>query len=127
MPKTAQLTPRQRRGIEALLTARTTTEAAAAAGVSRRAMTTWLALPHFRAALALAQAQAIGGAVRKLGDVMGRSVDQLSTLIGDDEAAVKLSAIRIVMQSWPALRLSEDLERRLEALEAAQGGNHAKS
>ena len=127
MADNGKLTPKQEHAISTLLVERNVKAAATAAGVGYRTLRGWLDLPHFARALRDAQAQVVGDALRKLADVMGRSVDVLSNLIADDDPATKLAAIRIVMSAWPALKQAEDFERRLSALEQATKQEAAKS
>lgn len=130
MSSSEQLTPRQRRAIEALLTARNVTDAAQAAGISRRTLTGWLTLSTFQAALKQAQGEVIGATVRRLADVTGLAVDTLQNVMGSSNAEDrdKVRAANIALSRLPELLQIHDFEERLARLEAAaQGAKDDKS
>ena len=115
---TDKVTPKQARGIAALLTEPTITGAAKAAGVAPKTIYKWLKLPHFRDALQDAQGREINAAAARLAGGLGVALEELERLVtGADSESVKHSAIN----SWlnHALRLREfsDLEERVRALE----------
>jgi phage terminase small subunit len=120
MGKDGQLTPRQERAIDALLTSRNVTDAAFKAHVSRRTLTGWLALPHFQAALKRRTSEMIDATIRRLSDATGTAVDvlqgaMLSVLSPEN---VKVNAANIVLQRLYDLKTLGEFEARLAALEA---------
>ena len=119
MTKT-ELSPRQRAGINALMTCRTAKAAAAAVGVSERQLLKWLTLPEFQAALREAQRIALDTTVRRLAELSGQAVDTLRDVMRDEATpGVKVRAADVSLSQL--MRLSElaDLEARITALEAA--------
>jgi phage terminase small subunit len=119
MGKDGQLTTRQRRAIDALLTSRNVTDAAYKAHVSRRTLTGWLALPHFQAELKAASAEVVDATIRRLSDATGTAVDVLTGAMLSVLSAesVKVNAANIVLQRLYDLKTIGDFEQRLAALE----------
>lgn len=121
-----ELTPRQSRGIRALLANPSVTKAARSIGVSRQAMTGWLAEPHFRQALREAEAVALDAACRKLIGLTDTAIDVLQELLLDPDASdtTRLRSAQTVLTSLLQLRNSYSLEQRLvdieQRLEAVQ-------
>ena len=116
--KVTQITPKQARGIAALLTESTIQAAAAKAGVAPKTIYKWLKQPAFSAALSKAQAQEIDAAAARLAGGLPQALDELERLITTAQSeAVRRQAV----SEWitHALRLREfsDLESRIAALE----------
>lgn len=117
------LTPAQRRAIEALLTAKNISAAAATAKVSRRALTRWLAEDEpFCAELRRAEGEVLQGVARRLASLAAASLDVLHEMLtGDDQApALKLKAADIVLSKLAPMKELIDFEQRLSALENAR-------
>ncbi|MFZ1708241.1 MAG: hypothetical protein WAW20_06540, partial [Anaerolineae bacterium] len=91
MASNGALSAAQRRLIPALLTCRTVTAAAESAKVAERTAFRWLADPAFQAAVAAAEGDVIGGAVRALLGLAESAVDCLRDTLDDAElpASVK--------------------------------------
>lgn len=106
--------------MQALLTERTIGDAAEAAKVSRRTLTTWLGDAQFCAELRKATGEAIDATVRRLTHLSASAVDTLSDAMGSGElTGVRVRAADIVLGRLLALRELHDLEQRIAALEAA--------
>lgn len=119
-----RLTPRQRKAIEALLTTGDKTAAAEAAGVQRQTIYRWLKLPHFRAALAEAEAEALASLSRALVRLGDNATATLEQAMGDDESSwsVKVRAADVVLSRLLQLRELVDLEQRVSELERQLSG-----
>jgi hypothetical protein len=117
-------TPRQRKAIEALLTTGDKSAAARAAQVRRSTIYRWLRQPHFQAALAEAEAEALVSLSRtlvRLGDKAGRT---LESAMDDPDAALshRIRAADIVLSRLLQLRELVDLEARVCELERKLAG-----
>lgn len=121
MAENSALSPRQQRAISALLSAKTVSGAAKAAGVGERTVFTWLRDPGFRAALSVAEGELIDQAVRRLMRLQDTAIDTIEQVLGDTEAsqAVRLKAAQMVLETVLRLREQRDTEQRLSALEQA--------
>ena len=112
------VTPKQVRGIMALLTEPTITGAAKAAGVAPKTIYKWLKLSHFRDALQEAQGQEINAAASRLAGGLGVALEELGKLVTTAESE---SVRRAAVNDWlsHAVRLQETiaLEERVRALE----------
>jgi len=116
---TAVLTPKQRRGVEALLQSKTNIEAAQTAGVSERQLYTWLKNPIFRAEVMAAETAARENAQRWITVKTTAALEVISTVMVDDAAshAVRLSAAKAWLDYFFKSRDDADIDRRLTALE----------
>lgn len=113
------LTPKQRRAVEALLTNWDTTQAAQAAGVSRDTLYRWMREERFRAALNDATRQALEGLSRSLivlGDKAARTLEEALDAFQTPTGA-KVRAADIVLSRILQLRELVDLEARVTELE----------
>jgi site-specific recombinase XerD len=114
----SHLSVRQQRAIEQLLTAESLTQAAVAAGISRRTLTRWLADPAFVAALEQAGSEAVANAARKLSGLSETAVEELRSILENGSTeVVRLRAIEMVLAHALRWRELADLERRVAALE----------
>ena len=122
MAQNSTLSTRQARAIEALLTSPSITEAAEACGIGRRTLHTWLDSADFRAALASAESDAIGAAVRRLvGDMAGNLATMREIRDDPDQSATlrlrAAIALDASLQKWRDLASTEErlavLEERL--------------
>lgn len=129
MPK--NLTPRQRRAVEALLSNWDTTKAAEAASVSRDTLYRWLRSDNFRDAIQDATRAALENLSRGLVTLGGNALKVLdNAMIGDSpmQAGARVRAADIILSRL--LQISElvDLESRVSTLEkAAKNDNQKKS
>ena len=112
------LTPRQRRGVAAILDCPTITTAAIRAGVAEKTIDRWLKLPAFVAELKARQAAVIDRASGRLVQGLAQALDTLSDLMTTAESeSVRRSAASEWLANCMTIREQTDLEKRLEALE----------
>lgn len=121
------LPPRQQRAIAAILAEPSADRAAAAAGVSPRTLRRWAAGDDFRDALGQAQREAFAGAMRRLQVGAIAAADRLVAMLADPSAPAyaRVQAASVILRAGQAWVETDDLARRLEALErrlAAGGG-----
>lgn len=113
------LTPRQRRLVEALLTSPSLAEACRTAGVSRMTAYAWLRQPVFSQALHQAQAALLAEGTRRLLRLQAKAIEALERLLDDEQApySTLLSTAKVVLEM--ALRYHElaTLEQRIGELE----------
>ena len=115
----ANVTPRQRKAIEALLTHGTVSQAAKAAHVARKTIYAWLRQPAFRAALSEAEHLALDALQRTLvhlGDAAAHTLE--SAMLDADSDSVKVRAADVVLSRLLQLRELVSLDARVAALEA---------
>ena len=116
---TDNLTPKQHKAVESLLTTWDTTAAAAAAGVSRDTLYKWMRSKEFRQALQDATRASLENLSRGLVTLGTKAMTVLSDALDDTTApaAAKVRAAEIVLTKILALRELVDLEERITALE----------
>jgi len=116
--KVTQITPKQARGIAALLTESTITAAAAKAGVVPKTIYKWLKQPAFSAELSKAQAQEIDAAAARLAGGLPQALDELKRLMttAQSEAVRRQACSEWITHCRHLLEFS-DLEARISALE----------
>ncbi len=117
MPK--NLTVKQRKAVESLLTTWDITQAALLAGVSRDTLYRWLRAEEFRQALQDATRASLEGLSRGLVAMGTQAMEVLSAAMADTTApaAAKVRAAEIVLTKILSLRELIDLEERITALE----------
>lgn len=122
MTKNGALTPPQNRVITALLTERTTRDAARAANVAERTLWRWLADPAFRAELTRQEGAVIDEATRGLLAMQGTALEVFDNILKSPTAndANKLRAAEGVLDYLLKLRELNSLEERIRKLEEAQ-------
>ena len=112
------LTPKQRRGLAAILASPTLAAAAAQAHVNPKTLTRWLVQPAFIAALKAAQAGVIDRASGRLVQGLAQALDTLSDLMTTAESeSVRRSAASEWLANCMTILERTDLEARLDALE----------
>ncbi len=111
------LTPQQRRAIEALLTQPSVQEAARESEVAPRTLYRWLKDPRFQQALHEAEGQALGALARRLIDKGARAVEVLGEAMEGEGTSLQVRAARIVLESLLKLREQHSIEERLTRLE----------
>lgn len=119
------ITTRQRRAIAALLSTQTVERAAEQAKVGPRTLYRWMAEDApFRAALTVAEGDAIGAATRRLVALQDGAVTTIAMVMADRTIApaTRLRAATAVLDYLLKLRELVDFETRLSALEAAANG-----
>jgi len=119
MTKPESLSPRQRRFVAAMMTARTVTEAAEAAGVSERTGRQYLTQPAVKAALSQALDSALHLASRQSAAAMTDALATLQEIHQDptNPAGSRVSAARAILEAAPKLREALDLAERVTELE----------
>lgn len=115
----AGLSERRRRAIEALLTARTVTAAAAQCGVGERTLRRWLADEAFRAAYREVGRQRLSDTVNRLRAAADEAVEALRTALADDRTSNRIRAATVLLETAVKLEV-DDLAVRVQALEALQ-------
>lgn len=121
MAEKVTLSPKQTKALTALLATGEVTQAAEAAGVTRKTVHKWLLLPDFRAALDLGEGEAFKDATRRLSGLLVRSVEELEKLLLKNDLPVsdRIRIIRTVLDTYPRLREITSLDGRIAALEEA--------
>ena len=117
MTQNGTLTPKQARGVECLLTARTTQAAAKCAGVSFRQMCRWMKEPHFQRALQDAQGAALSETIRGLTHLSGDTLDVFADSLKAGSPGIRLRAADTILGRLLQLRDAHEIEQRLQALE----------
>lgn len=121
------LTPKQHRAIEALLTSGDMTRAAERAGVSRETLYKWLKSEPFRQELKAGEAKALEALSRRLVALGDSAVLALQDgLNADNPTAVRLRAADIIIGRLLQLKELVNLDERVSALEEKQNEQHRK-
>jgi phage terminase small subunit len=115
---TDKLTRRQKQGVQALLTARTVVEAAAAIGARRRTLQRWLKQPAFKQALQEAQAELLTQASRQMQAELSEAVATLVSLMDESNvASVRLRASEALLTRALLYVDAVELQQRITVLE----------
>ncbi len=115
---TANLTPKQRKAIEALLTNGDISHAATAAGVSRDTLYRWMQEETFKQALEGSTRKALEGLSRALVALGGKATETLDEAMTDGlRMGDRIRASDIVLSRLLQLRELVDLETRVSELE----------
>ena len=120
MANDGNMTPAQNRAIVALLAERDTKAAAKAAGVSYRTLCRWLENPAFQTELKTASSAVIDSALLRLSELTAQAVEVLREIMTDKDASAgtRVQAANIALARFLDLRESQELEKRIAALEA---------
>jgi phenylpyruvate tautomerase PptA (4-oxalocrotonate tautomerase family) len=113
------VTPRQQRALEALLAGATVAEAAAAAGVARKTVYSWIQSPAFRAELDAAQRAAIEAITRRIVRLAEAATEALRVALEEAPPATRVRAADVLLRRLLEFREFTALEERVAALEAA--------
>jgi transposase len=114
------ITVKQHKAIAALLSERTTRDAAKAAGVSEKTLYQWLNEPAFRAVLREAEKSILDDVTRRLSAGASLALDTLKKLVQSARhESTKLRASVAWLELSLKYRDMHDIEERLTALEAA--------
>ena len=117
------LTPKQRKALEAYVLTGSATEAAAAGGVSRQTFYTWRAEPLFVAELRRLDGDALQNLGRRIMALSEAACKALADALADEQPiGIRLRAAAIVAERGPALAELTTIVQRFEALEAAYAG-----
>jgi hypothetical protein len=110
---TDKVTPKQARGIMALLTEPTITAAASKAGVTPKTIYKWLREPRFKAALSEAQAGEIDAAARRLSGLQSKAIGALVKVFERAEEQDALNIAELFTEETYTLKDSEATATRL--------------
>lgn len=115
---------KQQKAITALLTERTTRDAAKKCGVNEKTLYTWMNEPAFRAALRDAEKAILDDVTRRLSAGQSLALDTLEKLIQSARhESTKLRASVAWLEMSLKYRDMQDIDERLTALEAALNDN----
>ncbi len=116
-----KLTRREILVIDALLTSRTVKEASKVSGVSEATIYRYLKKPHVRSALRERRSELINGVLRYFTHLGKKAVDNIASLLDSENEKVKFEASKFTLETLLKLKQIEELEDRLERLEAIVG------
>lgn len=108
--------------IAALAGGATVKDAAKQAGVSERTARRRLTSADFRRQVDDARSEIVGRSVAILARLSTEAAETLGELLGAESESVKLGACRSILELGVKLRETEDLARRLAAIEAQLDG-----
>ena len=111
------LTPKQRRAIAAILTARNYEEAITAAKVTRQTFYNYFKLPHFKAELDRRLNDLTDGAFNQLKSAGGQAVETLRALLGSENESVRLRASQAIIEYVIKARELGEISARLDEIE----------
>ena len=113
----SKLTPKQRRTLAAILTARTYEDAIKAARIGRHTFYNYLKQPHFKAELDRQLNDLTDGAFNQLKSAAGDAVDTLRTLLNSESENVRLRASQAIIDYVIKARELGDISARLDEIE----------
>ena len=113
----SQLSPKQRKALEALLVAPTITAAAEQAGCTERSIRNWLHDEGFKATFLEARRAIMDAAILDLQRAYSQAAKVLISLLSDENPHVQLRAADLIMSRADKWIETEDLEARISALE----------
>ena len=114
------LPQKQAKAVISLLNSRTISEAASQTGVNESTMWRWMREEAFQEALQEAKHRLLAQAVIQLQQATGEAVETLRTIITDKDAPAssRVSAAKVVLETAVKVGKIEEIETRLNALEA---------
>ena len=116
-----ELTPRQRKGIAALLATRTEAEAARMVGVLPRTFSRWMEQPAFRAELKRVlqetTSKVVGETLKRLTDGQKQALDVLEGVMETGKANERRQAAATWLITWRDMTELVDFSERLDRLE----------
>jgi phage terminase small subunit len=114
-----QLSPKQRRFLAAMLTARTVADAARLAGIAERTAYLYLSTPEIRAALDNTLDEALSHTAQQAAVAMDRAIAALCVILEDPASPVvaRIAAARTILQIGPRFHESVTLTRRVTTIE----------
>ncbi len=121
------LTARQLRVIPFLLESPSIEEGCRKAGVAKATFYGWLKEEAFKEALRSQREEVIQGGLETLKANVSRATETLVRLLGSEKEAIQVRAAEDIIEYTQKALEYEELERRVEALEAKlgqPGGNH---
>ena len=111
------LSPKQHRAVEALLTSAGVAEAAAVVGVAPSSVYRWLKDPTFREALVAGEREATRQTGRALAAMARLALKALEDGLRHSEIKIRLRAAECYFSRATAWRESSELDQRVETLE----------
>jgi hypothetical protein len=114
----AELSDRQRRAVEALLSSKTVCEAATKTGIGERTIRRWQTDATFRDAYRAASRERLSEALGRLRSAASAAVTALQESLSADAPGVRVRAAQVLLDSAIKAEV-DDLERRVQALEEA--------
>jgi hypothetical protein len=128
-PTLSQLSPKQRKAVEALLTTGEVKAAAAEAGIHRDTLHRWLKQPLFLEAVRSAEAEALDELSRLLVRLGRTAVATIAKAMTDPATpvATKVRASDVALGRLLQLRELAQLEARVQALEQSAGIDQGRS
>jgi hypothetical protein len=115
----AELTDRKRRAIEALLTSKSTAEAAEQSGIGARTIERWKRDLAFQDAYRAASQARLSETVGRLRAATGEAVETLRAALHDESAGIRVRAATVLLDTAIKAEV-DDLIRRVDAIEARQ-------
>lgn len=115
----AEVSDRQRRAIEALLSTKSTSEAATVCGVGARTIERWKRDQTFRDAFRAASRDRLAETVGRLRGAASEAVNALRDALSDERVSNRIRAASVLLETAVKVEI-DDLARRVEALEATQ-------
>lgn len=117
------LSAKQRAALRALVSGFSLEGAASAVGVSRVSLWRWMQEPAFREELRSLEDEALQELQRRLLLLATGAALVLERSLQDGKATIRLRVAALILERLAAYRQAAELERRLEALEAAVSRN----
>lgn len=122
---TDDLTPRQHSALSALMSEPTIRKASEASGVPEKTMYTWLRDASFQAEYRVMRREATQQAIARLQQFSASAAATMVSLMASgNPAAIRLAAARSVLEYAVKAVEIEDIQQRLEALEARYAEKH---
>ncbi len=118
MADSGRLSPRKRRAIAALMSAKDSRSAAQAAGVGERTLYRWLGEPAFKAGLESAEAELAASARRELWARLTGAIEKVDAVMRTNKPSDQLRAAQTIIDYALKFRDMDVIEQRLAALEA---------
>ncbi len=117
----SELSPKQEQFIAALVAGNSIVVAAKAVGIAERTAYNWLKLPHFQSAYQAAKQWAFDESLGELRDNVNLAIATLKRAMTNDtiDPAVQVRAANIWLQNAIQIHSMQQLEERLQELEAA--------
>jgi hypothetical protein len=115
----AELSNRQRRAVEALLTSKSTAEAAGRIGIGARTIERWKRDPDFRNAYYAASRARLAETVGRLRSAAAEAVETLRAALQDELTSNRIRAATVLLGIAIKAEV-DDLARRIDAVEARQ-------
>ncbi len=112
------LTPKQKKCIPAIISARTITEGVKQAGISKTLFYDWMKDDFFRREFIAQQNDLIETALKELKGLSSDAVLKLGELLrGTENESIRLKTIALILDNTLKLKELEDIEERLLKLE----------